>query len=58
MLDGVDLTIGPREFAVLVGPSGSGKSTVLHLIAALEAPGRRGELVGWRATGSGVTHRV
>jgi multiple sugar transport system ATP-binding protein len=32
----VDLTIGDREFIVLVGPSGCGKSTTLRMIAGLE----------------------
>ncbi|MBX2880710.1 MAG: sn-glycerol-3-phosphate ABC transporter ATP-binding protein UgpC [Granulosicoccus sp.] len=33
---GIDLTIAPREFVVLVGPSGCGKSTTLRMIAGLE----------------------
>ncbi|CAM5199137.1 sn-glycerol 3-phosphate transport system ATP-binding protein OS=Castellaniella defragrans OX=75697 GN=HNR28_002827 PE=4 SV=1 [Castellaniella defragrans] len=32
----VDLTIGDKEFIVLVGPSGCGKSTTLRMIAGLE----------------------
>ena len=32
----VDLTIGDKEFVVLVGPSGCGKSTTLRMIAGLE----------------------
>ena len=36
VIDDVSLTIGDREFAVLVGPSGCGKSTLLRLIAGLE----------------------
>jgi multiple sugar transport system ATP-binding protein len=32
----IDLTIGDREFIVLVGPSGCGKSTTLRMIAGLE----------------------
>jgi multiple sugar transport system ATP-binding protein len=32
----IDLTIGDREFVVLVGPSGCGKSTTLRMIAGLE----------------------
>src|SRR6059058_1426433 len=35
-VDGVSLTIGSGEFAVLVGPSGCGKSTLLRMIAGLE----------------------
>ncbi|MFW6221948.1 MAG: ABC transporter ATP-binding protein [Fibrobacterota bacterium] len=37
-LDGIDLTIEPQEFFVLLGPSGCGKSTLLNIIAGLEAP--------------------
>lgn len=36
IIKGVDLTIEPSEFVVLVGPSGCGKSTLLRLIAGLE----------------------
>jgi ABC-type sugar transport system ATPase subunit len=32
----VNLTVGHREFVVLVGPSGCGKSTLLRMIAGLE----------------------
>src|SRR6185312_6444555 len=35
-VDGIDLSIGDREFVVLVGPSGCGKSTTLRMIAGLE----------------------
>jgi putative ABC transport system ATP-binding protein len=37
-LDGVDLTIGEREFLVVAGPSGSGKTTLLQLLGALDRP--------------------
>ena len=34
----LDLTIPPRQMAVLVGPSGCGKSTTLRMVAGLEEP--------------------
>jgi NitT/TauT family transport system ATP-binding protein len=34
-LDGVDLTIQPREFVCVLGPSGCGKTTLLKAIAGL-----------------------
>lgn len=37
-LRGIDLEIGPGEFAVLAGPSGSGKSTLLNIIGCLDYP--------------------
>ncbi|GHC73034.1 ABC transporter ATP-binding protein [Limoniibacter endophyticus] len=36
ILHGIDMTIEPGEFIVIVGPSGCGKSTLLRLIAGLE----------------------
>jgi multiple sugar transport system ATP-binding protein len=36
VLHGVDLTIEPGEFFVLLGPSGSGKTTTLRILAGLE----------------------
>jgi multiple sugar transport system ATP-binding protein len=36
VLDGVSLTMEPREFVAFLGPSGSGKSTLLRIIAGLE----------------------
>ncbi|HEX9945287.1 MAG TPA: ABC transporter ATP-binding protein [Thermoanaerobaculia bacterium] len=38
ILDRVDLTIQPGEFAAVLGPSGSGKSTLLALMAGLDRP--------------------
>jgi len=37
VLHGVELTIEPGEFFVLLGPSGSGKTTTLRILAGLEA---------------------
>ena len=37
ILHGIDMTIEPGEFIVIVGPSGCGKSTLLRLVAGLEA---------------------
>ena len=36
VLKGIDVSIGPGDFLVLVGPSGCGKSTLLNCIAGLE----------------------
>jgi lipoprotein-releasing system ATP-binding protein len=38
VLHGIDLRLGRREFAALVGPSGSGKSTLLNLLGLLDSP--------------------
>jgi lipoprotein-releasing system ATP-binding protein len=38
VLHGVDLALGRRDFAALIGPSGSGKSTLLNLLGLLDSP--------------------
>lgn len=37
-LQDIQMTIKPREFAVIVGPSGCGKTTLLRMAAGLEKP--------------------
>jgi branched-chain amino acid transport system ATP-binding protein len=39
-LDGVTLTVRPRQIAALIGPNGAGKSTVLHCISRPYTPDR------------------
>lgn len=38
VLHGINLGIGRRDFAALIGPSGSGKSTLLNIIGLLDKP--------------------
>jgi branched-chain amino acid transport system ATP-binding protein len=38
VLDGVDLSVGDGEFAIVIGPNGHGKTTLLRTISGLMAP--------------------
>jgi branched-chain amino acid transport system ATP-binding protein len=38
VLEGVDLSIGDGEFAIVIGPNGHGKTTLLRTISGLMAP--------------------
>ena len=40
VLDGVDLTVGPRTRLGVIGPNGVGKTTLLRLLAGVERPDR------------------
>jgi multiple sugar transport system ATP-binding protein len=53
VLHGIDLTINPGEFFVLLGPSGSGKTTALRIMAGLE-PVSDGRVL---MDGADVTHK-
>ena len=37
-LQGINMEVAPREFAVIVGPSGCGKTTLLRMAAGLDKP--------------------
>jgi polar amino acid transport system ATP-binding protein len=55
VLDGIDLTVNPREALVIIGPSGSGKSTLLRCVNLLEPiDGGRIVFEGEEITGRGV----
>jgi ABC-type transport system involved in cytochrome bd biosynthesis fused ATPase/permease subunit len=45
-LDGVSLTLAPRESLVIVGPNGAGKTTLLHVLLGVVRPDRGRITVG------------
>lgn len=47
-LDGVDFSVNPGEFIVILGQSGSGKSTLLNIIGGIDRPTSGEALVGDR----------
>jgi NitT/TauT family transport system ATP-binding protein len=52
VIDGLDLSIGPGEFGVVLGPSGAGKTTLLRCLSGLMAPtSGLVEINGRRVTG-------
>jgi ABC-type nitrate/sulfonate/bicarbonate transport system ATPase subunit len=52
VLDGIDTSIGRREFIAVIGPSGCGKSTLFTVLTGLEVPDTgRVELTGTDITG-------
>src|ERR687898_694093 len=55
VLEGIELTVDPRQVLVVIGPSGSGKSTLLRCVNMLE-PIQSGRIFfeGQEITGKGV----
>jgi putative ABC transport system ATP-binding protein len=51
-VNGVSLTVGHGEFAVLMGPSGCGKSTLMHLIGGVDRPTKGRVFIDGRNLGS------
>lgn len=37
-IDGIDLSVYPGDFMVVLGPSGAGKSTLLHILGLVDRP--------------------
>jgi len=57
VLEGVNLFVGPREFASIVGPNGGGKTTLLKLALGLLTPSR-GRVLLFGASPEEGRHRV
>jgi NitT/TauT family transport system ATP-binding protein len=57
-LNGVNLTVAPKEFVCLIGPSGCGKTTILKIIAGLLRPTRGEVWVGDRRVSGPGTDRA
>jgi iron(III) transport system ATP-binding protein len=56
-LDGVDLTVAPGCFCVLLGPSGSGKTTLLRSVAGIERLTSGRITIAGRLVADGAAHR-
>jgi lipoprotein-releasing system ATP-binding protein len=50
LVQGINLTIMPREFIAITGPSGSGKSSLLYLLGLLDLPTTGDILIDGRST--------
>lgn len=50
LVQGINLTIMPREFIAITGPSGSGKSSLLYLLGLLDLPTTGDILIDRRST--------
>ncbi len=54
VVKGIDLTLPPQSFLVLLGPSGCGKSTLLRMLSGLEAPSEGSLHILGREVANGV----
>ncbi|MBC7585667.1 MULTISPECIES: ABC transporter ATP-binding protein [unclassified Tardiphaga] len=50
LVQGITLSIMPREFVAITGPSGSGKSSLLYLLGLLDLPTSGDVLIDGRST--------
>jgi osmoprotectant transport system ATP-binding protein len=57
-LRGVDLSVWPREFLVILGESGSGKTTLLKTINRLQPPDSGDVLIEGRSTSAVLEHEL